>query len=139
MGWNYLYQDLMQAFSGLLDGPRMICCNIPCSSWKRSTWSKGKGSPSPHNCCLIIVLQYSDKKFLHSGFARKQVTTKMAGLPVKSGHNNNKTIIPTCRSFDVQLYAKNEKIFISSFFRYCKDICKPITLSTLRMLDHAQQ
>ena len=33
---------------------------------KTSAWSKGNkdGSPSPHNCCLIILLRCSGRKFL---------------------------------------------------------------------------
>ena len=54
------------SFFGLFYGHRMICCNILCFFWKTSTWSKGNkdGNPSPHKCCLIIVLGSLGRKFL---------------------------------------------------------------------------
>ena len=57
---------LIQAFFGLLDRRRMICCNIPCFYWKRSTWTKeNKGdNPSPNKCSLIIVLRSLGRRFL---------------------------------------------------------------------------
>ena len=45
----------------------------------------------------------------------------------------SKTIMPTCRNFDVYLHAKNELHFLNSFLRYCK----LVTLNTLRILAHA--
>ena len=50
-------------------------------STKASTWNKGNkdGNFSPYNCCLTIVLQCSDRKFLQSDCARKQVTMNMKG------------------------------------------------------------
>ena len=69
----------MQAFSGLFDGPRMIAVIYPGSLGKHQLGAKANGTSPPHNCGLIIVLQCSGKKFLQSGFARKQVTINMAG------------------------------------------------------------
>ena len=66
-------QGLIQAFLGLFDEHRLICCNITCFSSKTSTWDKGNkdSDPFPHNCCLITVLQCSSRRFLQSDCARK--------------------------------------------------------------------
>ena len=47
----------------------------------------------------------------------------------------SKTIMLTWRNFDVYLYAKKWNPSLTSFLRYCK----LVTLSTLRMFDHANQ
>ena len=80
----FISQGLMQAFFGLFDGHILICCNIPCFSWKTTTWSKGNrdGKSYPHNCCLIIALRCSSWKFLQSGCSRKQVN-KHDWTPIK--------------------------------------------------------
>ena len=46
--------------------------------------------------------------------------------------------MPTCRNFDVYLHAKYElhpELLLKDIVKYCK----LVTLSTLRMLDHAHQ
>ena len=73
--WYVLLRILVELFvsQGLLfhegnylfDEHRLICCNIPCFFWKKSTWSKGSkdGNSSLRNCFIIIVLQSSGRKF----------------------------------------------------------------------------
>ena len=76
-------KGLIQAFFGLFDGHRMICCNIPCFCWKTSTWSKDNkdSSPSPCKCCLIMVFRSLGRKFLVWKQGNKYITINMAGPP----------------------------------------------------------
>ena len=59
----FVSEGLIQSFFGMFDGHWLISCNIPCFYRKTSTWTKGNkdGNSTPHNCCLIIVLQCSGR------------------------------------------------------------------------------
>ena len=58
----FVSQDLTQDLFGLFDGHKWFTASIE----KTSAWSKGNkdGSPSPHNCCLSIIMRFSGRKFL---------------------------------------------------------------------------
>ena len=90
---------------------------------KKKKKKKEKTYDPVANCCLIAVFR---EKFLQFDCARKQVAifslyvAKYYQLPFlgtlnMSGHFYQKTIIPTCRKFDVYLHAKNE-LSIPKFF-----------------------
>ena len=75
----FVSQGLMQAFLACLRDINDLLFLL-----KNISWSKGNkdGNPSPHNCCLIIMLRCSGRKFL-VWLCKKTSDNKHGWTPVK--------------------------------------------------------
>ena len=144
---------------------------IYCFYWKKSAWSKGNKnwSSSPHNCCLIIILRCSGRKFLiwlcEETSNNKHGWTPVKYLNVFHDNRRQKCCRTLCKNITNFLFwvlskylatsiknnnpnlkklwcssaCKTWTPFLTSYFEILPRYCKLINLSTLRMLDHAEQ
>ena len=74
---------------------------IYCCYWKTSAWNKGNkgGNSSPHNCCLIIILRCSGRKFL-LWLCEEICNNKHGWTPIKylNAFNHNRTHKSSCNT-----------------------------------------
>ena len=95
LGWNYLYHKTWyKLFLACLMGINDLLQYTVLLYWKTSAWSKGNkdGNPSPHNCCLIIILRCSSRKFL-VWLCEETSNNKHGWIPIKylNGLHHNRT------------------------------------------------